>query len=142
MMPIADYLNLGSGKQLRQWAEEEQQVAIDAARILPLHVNINSTSASGTIDLGVARPFLAWMTVNMIDPTINFDRDNAIAADIFTVDGARTASRVFGGDHFGSSGSAANVFQGAFFGVGRRVTFFLRAFGPDVNAAAECVVVI
>ncbi len=117
-------------------------MAIETARILPLHVNINSRSASGTIDLGQRRRFLAWITLNMIDPTIDFDRDNAIATDIFTVDGARTASRVFGGDHFGPSGSVANVFQGAFFGVGRRVTFFLRAFGPDVNAAAECVVVI
>lgn len=117
-------------------------MAIDTARILPLHVNINSHSASGTIDLGTRRTFLAWITVNMIDPTINFDRDNAIAADIFTVDGALTSSRVNGGDHFGPPGSVANVFQGAFFGTGRRITFFLRVFGPDVNAAAECVVVI
>jgi hypothetical protein len=117
-------------------------MAIDTARILPLHVNISSQTASGTIDLGQPRRFLAWITVNMIDPTINFDRDNAIAADIFSVDGALTASRVNGGDHFGAPGSGSNVFQGAFFGVGRRITFFLRVFGPDVNAAAECVVVI
>ena len=117
-------------------------MAIETARILPLHVNINSRSASGTIDLGERRRYLAWIMLNMIDPTRDFDRDNAIATDIFTVDGAFTASRVFGGDHFGFSGSGANVYQGAFFGVGQRITFFLRVFGPDVNAAAECVVVL
>ena len=77
----------------------------------------------------------------MIDPTVDFDRDNAIAVDIFTIDGNRTAIRVFNGAHFGPQGAASNVFQGAAVGVGRRITCFLRVFGPDVAAAAEASVV-
>ena len=120
-------------------------MAIETARIMPLKVGIaiaSTRQASGTIDLMQPRTFLAWMTVTVIDPTGPPDRDSAVAADIFTVDGNRTASRVFGGDHFGPDGDNRNVFQGAFFGVGQRITFFLRTFDANVDAAAECVVVI
>lgn len=118
-------------------------MAIDAARVAPLFASPSAGSSdSVTIDLGSRRPFLAWITINMVDPTIDFDRDNAIAADIFLVDGSLTASRVSGGAHFGPSGSGSNVFQGAVFAVGRRITFYLRIFGPDVAAAGEAVVVV
>jgi hypothetical protein len=116
-------------------------MAIDGGRVAPLFASPSVGSGSVTINLGQPRFFVAWITVNMVDPTIDFDRDNAIAADIFTVDGSRTASRVFDGAHFGPSGSADNVFQGAVVGFGQRITFFLRIFGPDVAAAGEAVVV-
>ena len=117
-------------------------MAIETAQIKPLKVNISVREATETIDLGQPRTFLAWITVTVIDPTGPFDRTGAVAADIFTVDGKRTARRVFGGDHFGADGNDSNVFQGAFFGVGQRITFWLRVFDPNVDAAAECVVVI
>ena len=116
-------------------------MAIETGRVAPLFATPN-VSATVTIDLGQPRLFLAWITVNMVDSLDNFDRDNAIAADIFTIDGSLTAVRVFNGDHWGPQGSGSNVFQGAAFAFGQRITFFLRAIGPDVSAAAEAVVVV
>jgi hypothetical protein len=88
-------------------------------------------SASATIDLGRARPFLAWGSVTMIDSLADFDRDNAYAFDIFTVDGVRTTSRVHGGAHWGSPGSGSNVFEGAVRGSGRFVNMWLRSIHTD-----------
>ena len=116
-------------------------MAIAGARVAPLFASPSAGSGSVTINLGRPEFFVAWITVNMVDPTGAFDSDNAIAADIFFVDGSQTASRVFGGAHFGPLGSGLNVFQGAFVGVGQSITFFLRTFGPDVSAAGEAVVV-
>jgi hypothetical protein len=116
-------------------------MAIDRARVAPLHATAETGSDSVTIDLGQRRFFVAWITINMVDPRLPFDRNEAIATDIFTVDGSRTASRVFDGDHFGPLGSGSNVFQGAFVGVGQRIEYWLRVFGT-VDAAAEAVVVV
>jgi len=96
---------------------------------------------SVTIDLGVSAVFVAWGTVNMIDPRTDFDRDNAVVIDIPFIDGARTNTRVFGGDHWGDNGAFSNVHDSAVVRFGRRVTFRLRTFGPDVDAHA-CGVVI
>ena len=60
-------------------------MAIDGARVEPLHVTAETGSDSVTIDLVEPRFFLAWMTINMVDPRLPFDRDEAIAADIFLV---------------------------------------------------------
>jgi hypothetical protein len=108
-------------------------------------VSALSSTASVNINLGFARPFLAWMSITMVDSLINFDRDNAIAADIFLIDGVRTPVRVFGGDHFGALNSANNVFAGAFTGFGQNVLFFLRAptlpnASNDISAHAEAIV--
>ena len=84
-------------------------------------------SDSVTIDLGRARPFIAWGSVTMADPLTDFDRDNAYALDIFQVDGALTGSKVHGGDHWGPAGHTENVFEGALVGNGRLVRFDLRA---------------
>ena len=88
-------------------------------------------SASATVDLGRARPFLAWGSVTMVDSLNDFDRDNAYAFDIFTIDGVRTASRVSGGAHWGPSGSGSNVFEGAVRGNGRFVNMWLRSIHSD-----------
>src|SRR5215211_2121317 len=101
-------------------------MAIDTARVAPLFATPNAPSSSVTIDLGERRRFLAFLTVNMVDPLIDFDRDNAIAADIFLIDGSRPPVRVFDGDHWGPLGSGSNVFPGAVFAFGQRITFFLR----------------
>jgi hypothetical protein len=88
-------------------------------------------SASATIDLGRSRPFLAWGSVTMVDSLNDFDRDNAYAFDIFTIDGVRTASRVHGGAHWGPSGSGSNVFEGAVRGNGRFVNMWLRSIHSE-----------
>jgi hypothetical protein len=113
------------------------------ARAEPLFA-LSSTPGSDsiTIDLVFARPFVAFATITMVDSLDNYDTDNAVAADIFTVDGARTSSRVFDGDHFGEQGSGENLFQGAFVGVGQRIEFWLRAFHiEDLEAYGEAVVI-
>lgn len=84
-------------------------------------------SASVTVDLGRSRPFIAWGSVTMVDSLTDFDRDNAVAFDIYRVDGKRTHDRVYGGDHWGPKGSGTNVYPGAVRGVGRYVEFWLRS---------------
>ena len=117
-------------------------MAISGARVAGLVVTPSIRTSSVTVDLGRRRLFIASMAVTWVDPLIDFDRDNAIAADIFTIDGVRTSIRAFGGDHFGPFGSSANVFQGSIFAFGQRISFFLRAFGPDVAAGAEGTVIL
>ena len=98
-------------------------------------VNIYSgdglSSETATIDLGSAKQFYAWCQVNLIDSLTDFDRDNAVAIEIFQVDGIRTSWMVAGGDHFGASNTAQNVHQGALSGFGRRITFRIRAMHGD-----------
>ena len=104
---------------------------------------LNSTgNQTVTVDLGFSRPFLAWVTVGMIDSLVAFDQDNAVAADIFRVDGTLLPSTVSGGDHWGAPGSLSNVFQGAFAGTGRLISASLRVFNlPDLEAYGEVVVI-
>jgi hypothetical protein len=98
--------------------------------------------ATVTIDLGAPSLFLAWGTVTWIDPTVQFDRDNAAAIDIPFVDGARTSTRLSGGDHLGDSGAFSNLHQGALVRFGRFVTFRLRAFhAEDFNCFGYGIVV-
>jgi hypothetical protein len=95
---------------------------VDAFKLDLLALKNEGGSASATIDLGRRRPFLAWGSVSMVDPLADFDRDNAYAFDIFTVDGTQTASRVTGGEHWGPPGSGNNVFDGAVRGFGSAST--------------------
>jgi hypothetical protein len=88
---------------------------------------VNGVGETATVDLGSARSFYAWCQINLIDSLADFDRDNAVAIDIFQVDGVRTSWRVSGGDHFGASNTAQNVHEGALAGFGRRITFRIRA---------------
>jgi hypothetical protein len=84
-----------------------------------------------TVDLGTPQTFLAWGTITWLDPLTDFDRDNAAAIDITHVDGARTSTRLSGGDHLGDAGAFSNLHQGALVRFGRQVTFRLRAFHSD-----------
>jgi len=72
----------------------------------------NGGSASATVDLGKTRSFLAWGSVTMVDSLSDFDDDNAYAFDIFTIDGVKTPTAVYGGAHWGPLGSGSNVYQG------------------------------
>ncbi|WP_051298876.1 M10 family metallopeptidase domain-containing protein [Arthrobacter castelli] len=98
---------------------------------------------SVTIDLGRRRRFLAWASMTMLDSLNNFDRDNAVTAEIFKVDGNETWRAIYGGDHFGGAGDASNVHQGAYVGYGRRITFRLRSMNPrgDLEAFGAGTVV-
>lgn len=84
-------------------------------------------TGTATIDLGRSRSFIAWASVTMIDSLNDFDRDNAVVAEVFRVDGGETWRAVNGGAHWGAPGTASNVHQGAYVGFGRRVTFRIRS---------------
>jgi hypothetical protein len=121
-------------------------MAIDSGVVVPLFTNNNVSFDTVTVDLGRPRTFVAWIAINWDDPTDTYDRDNAIAADILTVDGNLTAVRAAGGDHFGPLGppgspNTNNVFQGAVVAYGQFIEFWLRVFGPGMQVGAECVVV-
>jgi hypothetical protein len=80
----------------------------------------------------------------MIDSRILFDRDNAVSAEVFRVDGRILPPRVFGGDHWGPEGSNSNIRPGAFIGFGRTIDFVLdlpiTGGGTDLDAYGEAVV--
>jgi hypothetical protein len=98
-------------------------------------------NASVTFDLGRPRPFLCWVSVTMIDSLGPFDRNNAIAADIFSVDGVQQPTRVFDGDHWGPNGAITNVMPGVVVGTGRFINCWLRVRGmSDLEAYGEAVV--
>jgi len=94
-----------------------------------------------TLDMRQPRLFVAQIAINMLDPLVNYDRDNAVAADIPLVDDQRTPSSFIGGDHWGESGADSNVFRGSFVGTGQKVTFRVRVMGPDESAGAEGMLV-
>ena len=101
------------------------------------------SSETATVDMGSARHFYAWCQVNAIDSLTDFDQDNAVAMDIFQVDGNRTGWMVAGGDHFGASNTAQNVHQGALAGYGQRITFRIRAMhGEDLFAYGTGIVLV
>jgi hypothetical protein len=109
--------------------------------IRPMTAINASGNASVTIDLGRTRPFLCWVNVTMTDSLAAFDRDNAVVADIFTIDGVQQPTRVFGGDHWGPNGSSNNVMPGARLGFGRFINCWLRVFHlSDLEAYGEAVV--
>lgn len=103
----------------------------------------NGGSETVTVDLGSARSFFAWCHIAEIDSMTDFDRDNAVAMDVFQIDGVRTTWRVSGGDHWGPSSSDSNVCEGAVAATGRRVTFRLRcAHKEDLHAYGTGIVLV
>jgi hypothetical protein len=121
-------------------------MAIDSGVVEPLFTNLSVSFDTVTVDLERPRTFVAFITITWDDPVNNYDRDNAIAADILTVDGNFTAVRAAGGDHFGPLGppgspNPTNVFQGAVVAYGQVIEFWLRRFGPDIQVGAEAVVI-
>ena len=116
---------------------------MEAFRVNLFALKNEGGSASATVDLGRPRRFMAWGSVTMVDPLNDFDRDNAFAMDIFTVDGNLTNSRVSGGEHWGASGSGNNVFDGAVVGFGQRINFWLRSIhSSDLDSFGVGIVLV
>ena len=92
-------------------------------------------TSSALVDLGTRKRFMAWGEVGFVDSLIDFDRDNGIALDIFTVDSNHPARVGSGGDHLGTNGSPSNLFAGAVVGVGQKIQFRLSTFhSADLEA--------
>ncbi len=93
---------------------------------------LRATKAIGTMTrtvlLGPETLFVAWGTVTWIDPTIDFDTDNAVAIDILRLNNNVDLPIVWGGGR--------DLHPGAVSGFGSFVTFRLRAFH---NADLECL---
>lgn len=88
----------------------------------------NNTNDTQEVNLGSARQFFAFVVMTGCDPRADFDRGDAFALDIFTVDGYKTGSWRFGGDHFGTSGSDSNIYAQSYSGYGQRILFRSRSF--------------
>jgi hypothetical protein len=79
----------------------------------------------------------------MVDSLADLDRDNMYFMDIYEVDGSRTSWRISGGDHFGSANSPGNVYEGAYVGYGRTVTFRITAgHHSDLEASGFAIVLV
>lgn len=96
-----------------------------------------------TIDMETSSQVLAWGSITMIASTSEFDEDNMCYIDIFEIDGVRTGNNAYGGSHFGSNGCPANVYQGAYVGKARKVTFRIVAgHHEDLSVAGYAFVLV
>jgi hypothetical protein len=127
---------------LRLLAEQNLEEKTMAAVVREMFAVSPTGQATLTIDLGQQQTFLAWGTFTWLDPQTDFDKDNAAAIDITHIDGARTSTRLSGGDHLGDAGAFSNLHQGALVRFGRRITFRLRAFHTsDFNCFGYGIVI-
>jgi hypothetical protein len=101
-------------------------------------------SDSVVIDLGSEKKFIAFGQITYIDSLSKFDRDNAVALDIFTIDDNPQPGVAHGGDHLGSDGAPSNLMAGARVATARKVQFRLRAIHSEDLAAygVGCVIIL
>lgn len=85
-------------------------------------------TVTSEIDLGSSRRFFAFAAKVGMDPLANFDKYDGQAAEVYRIDGNSTFKWIYGGRHFGSSGSDANFHSPIYKGTGRRITFRARTF--------------
>jgi len=112
------------------------------AAVVPMFaLRANGGQGFAEIDLGRPRHFLAWAIVTMMDSLNTFDRDNAVKAEIYSVDRVVLPSRVFGGDHWGPLGSLSNVHAGAHVGYGQKISFYMRSTSSDLDAYGEAILI-
>jgi hypothetical protein len=116
-------------------------MTIGDARSVWLRAPVQGVPATITVSLGVRRFFVAQVAVNMLDPRIDYDADNAFAADIPKIDDAFTEIVYWGGIWGPFGDNARNVHTPSFRGWGQTVTFRLRVMGPDESAVATGVVI-
>jgi hypothetical protein len=108
---------------------EWRQLGGNAARYMQsVWLSADAGTSLADVDLGASRQFTAFVATCGNDPRVAYDRSHAMAMDIFRVDGARTATSFFGGDHWGAQGLDSNVLARTFWGRGRVITFRARSF--------------
>lgn len=119
--------------------------------ICPLNVALGGPgTVTRTIDLGVAKRFVAWTMITSIDSYGEFDGDNLITSDVFAVDAIRTKNQVWSahGDeedvgYLGSRGGPCNAYRGSVIRTGRRITFRMSVeHAADLQAAGYGIVLI
>jgi len=88
-------------------------------------------TATGTIDLGSAPTFLAWTSIGYINGLSGpWDFDNAVAAEIYQVDGNVVPYDTWNGK-LGPEGALTNLHQMSYIGYRQTITFRLRVFQPE-----------
>ena len=88
----------------------------------------NNNTDTEVVDLGSTRRLFAFVAMTGCNPQASFDRSDALALDVFRVDGVLTSTFIFNGDHWGPEGSISNIRAQSFSGSGRRITFRARSF--------------
>jgi hypothetical protein len=80
------------------------------------------------VDLASSRRFVAFACMVGMDPLADYDKYDGHAFEVYKVDGTNTNKWLYGGRHFGSSGSDANFHTPVHSGTGRIITFRARTF--------------
>jgi hypothetical protein len=93
-----------------------------------------------TVDLGLPRRFVAWIQITWINPTTDFDSDNAIGVDIPYLNFFPTTVH-HSGEPFTTPPIRGELYQATLVQTGRYITFRIRNFGPDIEAGAEMLVI-
>lgn len=99
---------------------------------------VSGGTTTREVDLGTPRDFITYVVPVFVDPFINFDRDNFLAAEVYSIDGNRLPTWIHGGDHLGGDGATSNYHAPAQFGHGQRVVYRLRC-PADCGAAAVAI---
>jgi hypothetical protein len=80
-------------------------------------------------------------TLVMVNSLTDFDYDNAVFADIASVDGVPLGTWISGdGSNLGSLGDWRNMRWPTWSGVGQIITFRTFALGPDIECAGIGIV--
>jgi hypothetical protein len=99
------------------------------------------TADQHDVDLGFPRQCTAYATLVMVNSLTDFDYDNAVFADIASVDGVPLGTWISGdGSNLGSLGDWRNMRWPTWSGVGRIITFRTFALGPDIECAGIGIV--
>lgn len=109
-------------------------------------VNLVALGHESVVDVSYAtsRTLSAFCGLSMIDSTVDFDRDNAVAIDIAyrNFSSSVRSPWLSGGDHWGSSGAFSNMHLCAQTFFGNHVRFRIRSFHhEDINCAGFGVVI-
>ncbi len=80
------------------------------------------------VNLGSTRRVFAFVSIVGMDPRHDFDQGDCFAVDIFQIDGRTTGTWIFGGAHFGSSGSNSNFKTPVYQGSAQRILFRARSW--------------
>jgi cytoskeletal protein CcmA (bactofilin family) len=122
-------LDGASGRMWVNGPTDWRQLGGNAARFVRsvwLFARPGSTAVAD-VDLGATRQVFAFVSMTCCDPTDPVEQSDALAMDIFAVDGAATGGWITGGQHWGGAGEPTNVRAQAFNGSARTITFRARS---------------